>query len=287
MTLNPRGDLGLQLMRLDATTYLPDDILTKVDRAAMSSSLEVRVPFLDRALVEFCRACRPPFTIAMANRSGFSGRPSPATCPRPSRTNRPKMGFGVPIGAWLRGPLRDWAESLLDERRLMDDGFLHHGPVWVAWSEHLSGRVDRTYELWDVLCFQAGWNPSIRNRPPGERQKARPVTARDSVDLSDRSYSGKAGVRSHRHAGRRTTRSDHRDLLCSCGPVDLAGPGPVPSGAGRSSRPVIRSAETPHDGAQRAGQPRLSRPRPDNRGRPGPPSLVARRGAAVAQRGPR
>ena len=138
----------------DVTGYLPDDILTKVDRAAMSTSLETRVPFLDRSVFDL--AWRLPMSVKL--RSGTTKwilrqvlyRHVPATL-----VDRPKMGFGVPIGAWLRGPLRPWAEELLDPRRLAAQGLLDPVPVRTAWNQHLSGRRDLGYELWDVLVLQA------------------------------------------------------------------------------------------------------------------------------------
>lgn len=151
-----RGALGdmERMMQLDMLTYMPDDILAKVDRATMAVSLESRAPFLDHRVVEFAWG----LPIALKHRDGVSKwalrqvlyKHVPADL-----IDRPKMGFEVPIGLWLRGPLKDWAADLLDPARLRNEGWFDAGTITDHWQDHLSGKANWGMQLWPVLMFQS------------------------------------------------------------------------------------------------------------------------------------
>ncbi len=143
-----------RMMIRDMIGYLPDDILTKVDRASMAVSLEMRAPYLDRHVAEF--ALRLPFAYKIrGGRSKWIMRETLKRFVPAPLIERPKMGFAVPIGEWMRGPLLDWAEDLLDENRLKHEGFFDPVPIRRKWAQHLAGTSDWQYHLWDVLMFQA------------------------------------------------------------------------------------------------------------------------------------
>jgi len=153
-SLQGMADPLARMSFLDLVTYLPDDILVKVDRAAMAVSLETRVPLLDHRLVEF--AWRIPLEYKV--RAGRGKHLLRAVLERyvPRRLfERPKMGFGVPIDHWLRGPLREWADHLLDPAKLRSQGFFAVEPITRAWTEHREGRASHPYALWTILMFQA------------------------------------------------------------------------------------------------------------------------------------
>ena len=142
------------MMAYDLISYLPTDILTKVDRAAMSVSLETRVPFLDPDVIQFSASIPMEFKIRNGVTKWLLREVLYKHVPK-DLIERPKMGFAVPLAEWLRGPLKDWAESLLDEKRLHQEGFFNVEFVRDKWSEHISGRRNWSHQLWNVLMFQA------------------------------------------------------------------------------------------------------------------------------------
>lgn len=158
-----------RMMYFDTVTYLPEDILTKIDRATMGVGLEARVPLLDHRVVEF--AWRLPLSVKVRNGVGkWPLRKILRKYVPPKLFERPKMGFGIPLGSWLRGPLREWGENLLSEKRLRSEGFFDSAPIRRKWNAHLSGRENGQYYLWNVLLFQA-WLEANRKASGDDKRK--------------------------------------------------------------------------------------------------------------------
>jgi asparagine synthase (glutamine-hydrolysing) len=159
----------------DLVSYLPDDILVKVDRASMAVALEVRVPFLDHTLVEFAQSLPLAFKIQGDDTKVLLKRLLARYVPQ-SLFDRPKQGFGAPVPMWLRGPLRTWAQDLLAESALREHGVFRTDIVQKALREHLTDRRDRSAELWPVLMFQA-WYADTFAKSGGGVEARRPSRA--------------------------------------------------------------------------------------------------------------
>jgi asparagine synthase (glutamine-hydrolysing) len=142
------------MMLVDFTTYMADDILTKVDRASMGVSLEVRCPLLDPRVIELAWSLPRSMRIGPTGGKQILRNLLARYLPR-ALFERPKQGFNIPIEEWLTGPLRDWAETLLDKNRLREEGYFRPEPVRALWMEHVSGQRAHTFLLWSLLMFQA------------------------------------------------------------------------------------------------------------------------------------
>jgi asparagine synthase (glutamine-hydrolysing) len=170
LDLGPGAPEAARMMYCDATSYLPDDILCKVDRASMAVSLETRTPYLDHRVAEL--AARIPMHMKIQGGRGklilrkllYSHAPQ-------ALFERPKAGFGIPVGPWLKGPLKEWGESLLDERRLREQGYFDPKAVRRRWDQHQSGERDGTFALWAILMFEA-WLEHWRDDQSGEALQA-------------------------------------------------------------------------------------------------------------------
>jgi asparagine synthase (glutamine-hydrolysing) len=151
-----------EMMALDVRNYLPDDILVKVDRASMAVSLETRAPLLDHRVVEF--AASVPLSQKLRGSTGkwIVRQVLDKYVPR-HLIERPKMGFGIPIDSWLRGPLKEWAGDLLDESRLRREGLIDPKPIRTLWEQHQTGLRQGHFLLWDVIMFEA-WMHEMRGQ---------------------------------------------------------------------------------------------------------------------------
>jgi asparagine synthase (glutamine-hydrolysing) len=146
-----------QMMYMDMQTFLTDDILTKVDRSSMSVGLEARVPFLDHRLIEF--AWKVPLDMKIKNNQGkWLLRQVLYKYVPMEMIERPKMGFGIPIDSWLRGPLRAWADELLNKERIEAEGIFEYELIHKKWREHLNGKRNWAYHIWDILMFQCWYD---------------------------------------------------------------------------------------------------------------------------------
>jgi asparagine synthase (glutamine-hydrolysing) len=151
---NPRQEFLDEMMSLDLRSYLPDDILVKVDRASMAVSLEARTPFLDHRVIEFSLGLPTSFKVSNGRGKVILRKLLNRYVPS-NLTDRPKMGFGVPISHWLRAELRPWAEELLSEQKLYRSGFLDPVPIRKRWQQHLAGTHNWEHHIWDILMLQS------------------------------------------------------------------------------------------------------------------------------------
>lgn len=156
MKLNPMEGIqghSERMMALDCARYLPDDLLVKLDRAAMSCSLETRLPFLDQKLAEFAWSLPMEMKVRGKTNKWVLRQLLEKRLPR-QLVNRPKMGFGVPLGDWLRGPLKGLCEVFFSKKEIIDEGVLDAQAIQEKWNSHLSGRADNSHQLWAVLMFR-------------------------------------------------------------------------------------------------------------------------------------
>ena len=152
------------MMAMDAQTYLPDDILVKVDRAAMATSLETRMPMLDHRVIELAWSMPLHLKIRKGQGKWLLRQVLYRHIPK-DLIERPKMGFGIPLSSWLRGPLREWAEELVSEQRLRSEGFFHPAPIRAMWIDFMNRKGNFQYHLWTILMFQAWMAENSASRP--------------------------------------------------------------------------------------------------------------------------
>jgi asparagine synthase (glutamine-hydrolysing) len=162
-------DFTERMQFIDTVSYLPDDILTKVDRASMSVALEARVPLLDTRVVAYAWSLGRHQRVRKDFGKWALRQVLYRHVPR-ALVDRPKMGFGAPVGEWMRGPLREWSEDLLSERSLRDGGILRPDTIRRYWAEHISGQINWQYPLWDVLMFES-WRRVWLSPQPAEAAK--------------------------------------------------------------------------------------------------------------------
>jgi asparagine synthase (glutamine-hydrolysing) len=160
------GDPVATMMYSDAVWYLPDDVLVKLDRASMATSLETRAPMLDKDVVELAYSIAPRRHIGLLAGKRLLRSVLYRQVPR-KLVDRPKAGFHLPIADWLRGSLRDWVEHLISKSSLQLHGFLDYETVQQRWQEHLSGRRDLHASIWDIVTFQSWWLAYCGHEPSG------------------------------------------------------------------------------------------------------------------------